>query len=69
MLLRDVPLGRAFLVATVGTIVGGTIGEMAGFSVAVLIAGGAIGCLLSAVLLRIYNRQRRTKAEATDGAA
>jgi hypothetical protein len=70
LLLRDVPLGRAFLVATVGTIVGGAIGWLfrGPFAVAPIV-GGAVGCLIGAILLRMSYKARRARAAIKDGAA
>lgn len=59
LLLRDVPLGRAFTVATIGTIVGGAVGWLMQQSFqAAPIVGGAVGCIVAAILLRFFHKRR-----------
>ena len=70
LLLREVPLGRAFLVATMGTTVGGLVGLLAAPSSFLgPPVGGAVGCVLAAALLRFYTKRRRTALGITRGAA
>ena len=66
LLLRHVPIGRMFLVCTVGAAIGGVIGwfatTAAGDIMVNPIAGAFIGCLVSAVILwhRVRIRAQRT---------
>jgi ABC-type antimicrobial peptide transport system permease subunit len=60
-LLRDVPLGVAFVVTSVGTALGGIVGWYAGGTHDVLVAmyGAVIGLVLSAILLRLRHPARQ----------
>ena len=54
LLLRHVPLGRAFMGLTLGTIVGGLIGLLTGVgTIAGVVGAGAVGFLGAAILLRL----------------
>lgn len=66
LLLRRVPIGRMFLVCTIGAAIGGVIGWFAtiagGDILANPLAGAFIGCLVSAVVLWHRVRIRAQKA-------
>ena len=59
LLLRHVPLGRAFMGLTVGTVIGGAIGFLAQVnSVPGIVGVGAAGFLVAAVFLRLRARRQ-----------
>ena len=63
LLLREVPLGRAFTGLTIGTVVGGLLGWVVAGPLNAPILTAAAGFLSGAVLMRI--RQRRSSAIST----
>ena len=68
LLLREVPLGRAFVWSTAGTVVGGAIGWLTGDGFPPgPIVGGAVGCLVAALLLRLLSKRRLTGAWSRRG--